>query len=140
MYSEDQAWIAVFNFRLMGFSKPPAHKYLRSWWQRSADLRCTNESREDSCPIKYVLDYYKDFRQEYDKELSLAYLSTSALTHGQAEKIHMFDEGFLQFFKDMKKSGKLDSTIVIFFGDHGMRTSHFGTLLGQKYQLKLVHY
>ncbi|XP_066914967.1 uncharacterized protein [Clytia hemisphaerica] len=125
MHSEDQAWIAAFNFRLMGFSKPPAHKYLRSWWQRSADLRCTNESRADSCPIKYVLNYYKDFRLEYDKELSLAYLSTSALTHNEPEKIHMFDEGFLNFFKDMKNSGKLDSTIVIFFGDHGMRDGNF---------------
>ena len=125
MHSEDQAWISAFNFRLMGFSKQPAFKYLRSWWQRSADLRATDESRSDSCPMEYALKYYKDFRREYKDKLSLSYLSTSALTHNEPEKIQMFDDRYLDFFQNMKKSGHLNSTIILFFGDHGMREGDF---------------
>ena len=109
----------------MGFEKQPAFKYLRSWWQRSADLRATDDSRSDSCPMEYALNYYKDFRHEYAEELSLTYLSTSALTHNEPEKIQMFDDRFLAFFQDMKSAGKLNSTIVLFFGDHGMREGDF---------------
>ena len=125
IHSEDQAWIGAFNFRLMGFKKPPAFKYLRSWWQRSADLRATDENRADSCPIKYALNYMRDFYREYEDTLSFSYVSTSALSHNEPEKIQMFDDGFVDFFRDMKKSGQLNSTIVIFFGDHGMREGQF---------------
>jgi len=109
----------------MGFEKQPAFKYLRSWWQRSADLRATDENRADSCPIEYALNYMRDFYNEYTDKLSFSYLSTSALSHNQPEKIQMFDDGFVQFFKDMKTSGQLNSTIVVLFGDHGMREGDF---------------
>ena len=125
MYSEDQAWIGAFNFRLQGFKDPPTFKYLRSWWQRSEDLRATDKNRADSCPIKYAFEYLRNFYKEYSEELSFSYLSTSALSHNKPEKIQMYDEEFLEFFTDLKKSKQLDSTFVIFFGDHGMREGSF---------------
>lgn len=126
MHSEDQAWISAFNFRLMGFRNPPAFKYLRHWWQRSADLRATDEKRSDSCPLEYALDYYKTMRgKEYARELSLAYISTSSLTHNEPEKVQMFDDRLVGFYRDMEHAGHLNSTVVVLFGDHGMREGDF---------------
>ena len=125
VHSEDEPWINSFNFRLRGFKEQPTFKYLRTWWKETRDLRNIDYTRSNSCPIEFAFDYVKKFYKEYPEELSLVFAMNSALTHNEPERVQMYDDGFIRFFKDLNTTKQLDKTIVVFFGDHGMREGGF---------------
>ena len=108
-----------------GFKEQPTFKYLRPWWQETDDLQRLKRPRSKSCPIDWTFRYAKDFYQEYSDELSAVFLMNSVLTHNEPERVQMYDGGFMRFFEHLNKTKRLDSTVVIFFGDHGMREGGF---------------
>ena len=125
VHSEDEPYVNSFNFRLNGFKEQPTFKYLRPWWRETDDLQHLKRPRSKSCPIDWVFRYTKDFYQEYNEELSAVFLTNSVLTHNEPERVQMYDGGFLRFFEHLNKTKRLESTVVIFFGDHGMREGGF---------------
>uniref|UniRef100_A0A7M5X3Q0 Uncharacterized protein n=1 Tax=Clytia hemisphaerica TaxID=252671 RepID=A0A7M5X3Q0_9CNID len=137
MHSEDEPFINSFNFRLHGFKKQPTLKYLRPWWRESNDLRKIKYWRSNSCPINFAMDYTKNFYKEYSEELSAVFLMNSALTHNEPERVQMLDNGFIKFFQYLNESKRLESTAVIFFGDHGMREGGFRSTIQGKLEERL---
>ena len=137
MHSEDEPWINSFNFRLHGFKKQPTLKYLRTWWRESNDLRKIKYWRSNSCPINFAMDYAKNFFKEYSEELSAVFLMNSALTHNEPERVQMFDDGFIKFFQYLNESKRLESTAIVFFGDHGMREGGFRSTIQGKLEERL---
>ena len=125
VHSEDEPYVNSFNFRLNGFKEQPTFKYLRPWWRETDDLQRLKRPRSQSCPIDWVFQYTKDFYREYSDELSAVFLTNSVLTHNQPERVQMYDDGFLSFFEHLNKTKRLESTVLVFFGDHGMREGGF---------------
>lgn len=137
VHSEDEPWINSFNFRLNGFKQQPTFKYLRTWWRETNDLRKIKYLRSNSCPIEFSFDYVKKFYKEYSEELSLVFAFTSALSHNEPERIQMYDDGFMRLFKDLNTTKQLEKTVVVFFGDHGMREGAFRSTTQGKLEERL---
>jgi len=125
LLSEDDPFLGAFNFRLLGFKDQPTVKYLRSWWAETRDLRTLNSTREENCVPKYHFKYLKNFYKEYSKELSFSSIQLTTISHGTPEKVHSIDGDMLDLFLHLKRTGRLDSTVVIFYGDHGSRATAF---------------
>ena len=125
LLSEDEPYVGAFNFRLLGFKEQPTVKYLRPWWSETRDLLTLNKTRADNCVPKYHLEYLKNFYKEYSKELSFSSIHFTTISHGTPEKVYSIDGDMLQLFHHLNQTGRLDSTAVIFYGDHGSRATAF---------------
>ena len=134
LYSEDDALIGTFNYRLYGFKEPPTKRYLRPFW-KEADLTMNNAGY--SCSQQYHIDYLKRFFNAFSNVNKFGVILFSHLSHNHMNRISVADEDVLSFYNFLSDNKFNNDTVVILFGDHGMRISGFRKTLQGKLEERL---
>ncbi|CAG2201732.1 unnamed protein product [Mytilus edulis] len=99
MYAED--WVQVATFVDI-FRKQPSHHYIQPLFQAIDKVKSNNN---------------------YELKRKFAFAWTNEIGHDFLNMVGLADNDYLEFFKWMKESKKLDNAIMIFMSDHGPRYS-----------------
>uniref|UniRef100_A0A7M5XLL0 Uncharacterized protein n=2 Tax=Clytia hemisphaerica TaxID=252671 RepID=A0A7M5XLL0_9CNID len=137
LFSEDEAWVNAFHYRLHGFKNPPTDKYLRPWWIAADRYVRENSGGSISCPFELGFKYLKNFLQEYKNVPSFSYTVSSALTHQEPARIALVDSDITDLFTFLEKSGYRNNSLILIHGDHGDTTSKFRSTVQGKLEERL---
>lgn len=111
-----------FNWRYLGFSKPPTHHYVRPWFLAAEIFNNTKNGRyciNSKMKIEILHNYIKEFWDVYSDKPKFAVINYEEMTHDYFNDIQMADNIQEKWFEEMIQSQRLEETIVIFMSDHG---------------------
>lgn len=139
LFSEDDAGIAAFNFRLNGFQDPPTDHYGRPFWLASS------HATKDHCIRRQALhelqlNYTQSLYTSYPNKPKFSFALSSELTHGSmgtVDHLQMVEDDLLRFLKEMKALGHLGNTMAIIFADHGARYANLRETMQGKMEERL---
>lgn len=122
-FNEDVPSIGTFSYRLNGFKEQPTDHYQRLYYLAiEDDLRTYKRLCVGSKPRHQVmLDYTKEFMQKYTDTPRFVFSFHGELSHDSINLIGLADDDTRQWMRELKDSGALDDTILIFMADHGNR-------------------
>ena len=124
IFGEDDPDIATFNYLRKGFLKPPADYYIRPYvlamyWEKS--LRSNYFCLGRHTDTELLIEYVTRLLGKVGPKRHFVHLFLSRMTHDHVNKASSVDDVYYQFLSKAKEKGYLDNTILLFFGDHGMR-------------------
>ncbi|XP_051863579.1 uncharacterized protein LOC127566078 [Drosophila albomicans] len=134
-YAEDWAWGATFNFNKKGFVTPPTDYYARTFMLAiEKELKRKVASNIPYCvgrrhSAEYIYDAALQFTKVYRNESSFGMFWTNSFSHNDFAMPSSMDTRMLEYMRSLNQSGVFDSSIIVFFSDHGMR---FGRLRALK--------
>ena len=125
MYLEDCPATGAFNYRLMGFTNPPADHYTRPFFLgiKKEFPVLPNLCYGNWAVHNYSLQYTKSFYDTYKNVKKFSLSIVSRLPHSKFGRVQLMDKDLENFLSDFKDKGYFDNTIFILFGDHGSRIS-----------------
>ena len=116
VFAEEDVWTGTFNYRLKGFRDPPTDKYTRPFWLKAqAEQVRTHVSCLHTTSIRHaerVWDVFHDKRK-------LAWILLGNCCHNG--HTHNPDDELMKLKRNMEGKGYLNNTVLIVFGDHGIR-------------------
>ena len=138
LFSEDDSSYGAFHYRLKGFEKQPTDHYLRPFWSRmlfslNSDDYCVGARKIYDIGLNYTMDFF----DAYKHSLKFSLTVFSRLFHNNLNEVSLADDSVLSHIRTLKKRGHLDKTILITFGDHGLRTSDFRSTIQGKLEERL---
>lgn len=138
LYSEDAPAMNTFNYRLKGFKKKPAVKYLRPWWLEAEQMFTISNrnSYPQKCQHLFMFNYIKQFFTEYRTEKKFLFYSSN-IAHNNPKTAVIMDEDVTSMYKFLREGGHLENTIVLLFADHGDRTADFRVTMQGKLEERL---
>ncbi|KAJ9586372.1 hypothetical protein L9F63_019994 [Diploptera punctata] len=126
-YLEDTPTQSTFNFHKTGFVKPPTDFYMRPM-MLAAEQLLPVKSRDflNVClgptpTTEHILKYMTDFATVFKRALYFLVAWINNFSHNDSATPATMDKRILQFFEQLEDTGALNSTLVIFLSDHGMR-------------------
>ena len=129
MYAEDEPTIGTFNYHKKGFLEQPTDYYLRPFML--AAEKYLPKKMEDSNQLNlclgprsnagHVLDAALDFAHTFRDDPSFSLFWTNSFSHNDLNRPSSMDGEIRTFFEDLAETGVLNSTMVIFLSDHGIR-------------------
>lgn len=124
-WAEDMQSIGTFQLRMLGFKQPPVDHYMRvfyleaeRYYNRFRRLCLGSISRH-----KNMINWVKEFFLAYEKKPKFSFIFHSEASHNYNNPLALLDDDLLDFLKHLKSSGVMDSTILLFMSDHGVRVS-----------------
>ncbi|CAK9301563.1 unnamed protein product [Gordionus sp. m RMFG-2023] len=125
-FIEDCFEMATFNYFKKGFYNPPTDFYYRPYSLESNNLlenkdKCIRDKHE----VLALLEYSRDLMISFKSWPYFCLTYTARLTHEELNGIKYVDEMLVNYFKDLFKANALENTLIIIFGDHGMRFGKF---------------
>jgi hypothetical protein len=145
-YNEDEVFNGAITTRLKGFCKPPIDHYLLPLWYAALETYATTYQKVTGT-ISYIkghclgsqaiynvsLNSITSFFNAYPKKLKFGFHMNSDFCHHEDFNfISLVEEDLLKFLKYFKNEGILNNTILILFGDHGLRYGFVrSTILGR---------
>ena len=121
---EDDPDIATFNYLRKGFIDQPTDYYFRPYslgLGRQKDMWRNYFCAGPFTETELVLDYVARLLKKLRNKRHFLFFFFSRITHYYLNKGSSVDEIYYQFFRKAKQEGFLNNTVVLFFGDHGMR-------------------
>ncbi|XP_039953121.1 uncharacterized protein LOC120770039 [Bactrocera tryoni] len=134
-YAEDTGAMSTFNYRKMGFNKPPTDYYLRPMTLAiEKELKVTEKDKLPYCVgrkhyAEYIYDYALQFANAFAGEPLFGLFWSNSFSHNYFDTEATMDVKVLEYLEKLKSDGILDRSIVILLSDHGMR---WGELLQLK--------
>ncbi|XP_037086787.1 uncharacterized protein LOC119107448 [Pollicipes pollicipes] len=125
MFNEDLPEIATFNYKKQGFHNTPTDYYLRPLYRAIEDSSYV-KSRQTLCikkrpQIDFQLQWLQDFMTQVNTR-QFALLFSSAMSHeGPLTYVSELEDHLHKFLIWYKDTERYNSSIVLFFSDHGMR-------------------
>lgn len=122
-FNEDVPNIGTFSYRLNGFNEQPTDHYMRLYYLAiEDDLRtfkrlCVGSKKRH----QVMLDYTKYFMRKHVDRPRFAFSFHGELSHDSINLIGLADNDVKQWMRELKLTGLLDDTILIFMSDHGNR-------------------
>ncbi|XP_028398375.1 uncharacterized protein LOC114521988 isoform X1 [Dendronephthya gigantea] len=145
-YNEDEVFNGAITTRLKGFCKPPIDHYLLPFWYSALEKHSSMYQKMVS-GISYIkghclgseaiynvsLNTIKSFFKAYPKKLKFGFHMNSDFCHHEDFNfISLVEDDLLNFLKYFKKQGFLNNTLLVLFGDHGLRYGFVrSTVLGR---------
>lgn len=122
-FNEDVPSIGTFSYRLNGFEEQPTDHYMRLYYLAINDeLKAYKRLCVGSMPRhKVMLEYTKQIMQKYTEVPKFVFSFHGELSHDSINLIGLADYDARQWLRELKNSGTLDDTILIFMADHGNR-------------------
>jgi len=137
LLGEDTPTLAAFNYRLRGFNAPPTDKYLRPFWiGADAYIRKLNQ-KSYRCNHQLHMLYLKRFLKNYKDKPTFSYLLHTKVSHNSSPLVAIADNDLVELLDHLGKTGLIQNTLLIVFGDHGDRTSNFRSTLVGKLESRL---
>ena len=134
MYSEDDSSVAAFNYRLHGFYNPPTDHYSRPFWQAAGTNGYCIEAKPQ---VKLHLSYIDSFMRAYKNVPKFGLAFFSSISHRNMNTLKRAQGYVLEFFKSLREQGFLNNTILMVFGDHGLRYGAARVTLQSKLEERL---
>lgn len=126
-YAEDLPSIGSFNYHKTGFVKSPTDYYLRPFMLAAEKfLKLKVKNSLNVClgtmsTSDYILDYLIDFAKTFNDALTFSLFWLNNFSHNDVNTPSAMDSRILSFFSDLKETGALENTFIIFLSDHGIR-------------------
>ncbi len=124
-WAEDMQSIGTFQLRMLGFKQPPVDHYMRvfyleaeRYYNRFRRLCLGSISRHQN-----MINWVKEFFLTYDKKPKFSFIFHSEASHNHNNPLNLLDDDLLVFLKYLKSSGIMDTTVLLFMSDHGVRVS-----------------
>lgn len=126
-FAEDEISINTFNYQKNGFVESPTDYYLRPF----------GIAAEKNIPVKlehalilclghqhyadHVYQYMLDFATKFKNDSSFGLFWTNSFSHDELSMASKMDQRMKFYLDQLEQLGILETSIVIFFSDHGMR-------------------
>lgn len=125
-YAEDEESLNTFNNDKKGFKKPPTDFYFRPYTIAAEQIGVKVVHRMTYCSgpessSERILKLSKDFAVATLDYPSFGLFWVNTFSHDNINFASGMDAKVSEFLEDIKKSGTLENTILIFFSDHGFR-------------------
>ncbi|KAK5646627.1 hypothetical protein RI129_005091 [Pyrocoelia pectoralis] len=128
-FSEDSAWMGVFNYAKRGFKQQPTDYYWGAFNYISEHKIGNNHYMNvDQClgsraTYQEFLEYTMKFVQTMtQKQIPyFGFFWGNTLSHDELNKPKLGDESYANFFNNLIDSHILNNTVLIFMSDHGIR-------------------
>lgn len=128
-FAEDAAWMGLFTYLKAGFKKQPTD-YFWNPFNRISEQQIgnTHSLNVDLCVggrlvYKTFIDYIYKFTSTMagNRAPYFGFFWSSTISHDFLNRPQIADTDFSQLFTDLKTKGVLDSTVLVFLSDHGIR-------------------
>ncbi|XP_054719177.1 uncharacterized protein LOC129228522 [Uloborus diversus] len=125
LFAEDAPVMATYNYIKQGFQFPPADYFFRPftlaiedgpWWKNSK-TDCFQAKPE----IRALFDYLRSFLSTMKERPFFAFTWAARLTHGYLNKAGLADKPSFELLRDINEMGLLNTSMLIFMSDHGIR-------------------
>ncbi|XP_026469786.1 uncharacterized protein LOC113373714 isoform X2 [Ctenocephalides felis] len=125
-YGEDYPSINTFNYRKKGFYKQPTDYYMRPLFLAINSFTPASHKYGQYCsgPVsagRRIYDYALDFTNKFRDDPFFALFWMNSFSHNEVNMPNSMDGETMNFFDDLQKNGILDTSVVFFFSDHGIR-------------------
>ncbi|KAJ8938492.1 hypothetical protein NQ318_020808 [Aromia moschata] len=125
-YGEDWAPVATYNYLKKGFKNPPADYYFKPYIEATETLNITEKEGLPYCAGpetegERILHLARDFSLTFKNQPSFGIFWMNTFSHNNVSTPIVMDEKMSDFFKRIRDDGILNSSIVMFLSDHGMR-------------------
>jgi hypothetical protein len=129
MYAEDEPTIGTFNYHKVGFREQPTDYYLRPFMlaaEKFLPKKTEESSQLNLClgpksSAGHVLDSALEFARTFRDDLSFSLFWTNSFSHNNLNRPSSLDGEILTFLQNLAETGILNSTMVVFLSDHGIR-------------------
>ena len=126
-YAEDEAFLNTFSSFHVGFNKQPTDHYIRPFAiaiENKLEVKTFFERK--TCVgyqhyADFIYQYGLDFANKYKEKPSFGLFWTNSFSHEELSMVSTMDTRVLYYLKQLETQKILDSSIVIFLSDHGMR-------------------
>lgn len=122
-FVEDTSYDGIFSNLRKGFKNPPTDYYFRPYILASEKLPIQNiKGRYCSGPEtagERVMNVALDFAKTFSNFSSFGLFWMNSFTYDSVNTLSTMDEKLVQLLTELKTSGALNRTFVIFFSDHG---------------------
>ena len=121
--AEDWADVGMFNYNIKEFKEQPVHYYMRPIFKHMAKVygnwrpKCLAHRHE----TEFLLDYVQDFVLKFHKRGFFSVSHLTEIPHDSENNLSSIEEYFLNTLKNLDKKGALENTILLVYGDHGLR-------------------
>lgn len=128
---------STFNRRHMAFKNKPTHHYIRPWMMQvekdkhKHERYCINSKKR----ISIIHNYIEEFWEIYKNNPKFAFVNYKEMSLGNFVDIQLADKYQDRFLKNLKSSGNLENTFVIFMSDHGVKRGLFRKTIQSNYEL-----
>ena len=165
MLAEDMPDISTFNYLTKGFNHQPTDHYLRTFYlglsemekirsklgyvfrfleNRNINLQKSSSMCYHDKPHHVIqTDYLRKFIHTYRGKRKFAVSFLTEIAHEYPNFLSYGDEDFLQFLQWMNNQGHLNTTVLVFFSDHGARIDKIrNTFVGRieaRMPLTIIH-
>ncbi|XP_066929437.1 uncharacterized protein [Clytia hemisphaerica] len=137
VYSEDRPGTEAFTFRLNGFDTEPTDRYLRPFWRGAAGfLNKRLFKNSPRCHHQLELKFLKRLLMNYKDTPVFSFFAMGS-AHDVYANFKLFDEDFLNFHQFLDISHARRNTLVVWFGDHGARSSKYRATMVGKLEARL---
>uniref|UniRef100_A0A6P7FWE9 Uncharacterized protein LOC114331788 isoform X2 n=1 Tax=Diabrotica virgifera virgifera TaxID=50390 RepID=A0A6P7FWE9_DIAVI len=125
-YAEDSASINTFNYRKVGFTKPPTDYYYRPYilgtenlhkFTKNTGVYCTGPETSG----ERIMNVAKDFAITFKNYPSFGFFWMNSFSHSDLNSPSGMDDKVKHLLQDITNEGITNNSIVIFLSDHGMR-------------------
>ncbi|XP_050501784.1 uncharacterized protein LOC126881522 isoform X1 [Diabrotica virgifera virgifera] len=125
-YAEDSASINTFNYRKVGFTKPPVDYYYRPYILGTENLHKVNKDGVVYCTGpetagERIMNAAKDFATTFKNYPSFGFFWMNSFSHNEVNSPSGMDHKVKHLLQDITNEGITNNSIVIFLSDHGMR-------------------
>ena len=118
--------IGTFQLRMLGFRNQPVDHFMRvfyleaeKYYERFRRLCLGSLSRHQN-----MFNWAKEFFQMYTSKPKFSFIFHSEASHNYNNPLSLLDEDLKNFLIHLKNSGIMETTILLFMSDHGVRVSN----------------
>ncbi|XP_026317897.1 uncharacterized protein LOC113228748 [Hyposmocoma kahamanoa] len=121
-YYEDSPNMGTFQLRFQGFAEQPADHYLRDFYFELSKLS-TDKQNEfcvgDTPSYTFLMNITQQFFTQDGKKF--CFTKVGDMCHYDFNLLASADKDFVKFLRWFKETGRLQNTLLMIFGDHGVR-------------------
>ncbi|XP_022792463.1 uncharacterized protein LOC111331586 [Stylophora pistillata] len=138
LFSEDSTVYAAFNYRLHGFKDPPTDHFARPLWMEADNItqrlvHCIGGRAFHNMSLDYLVDFFRAYKQKP----KFSFMLHAVISHDDLNKIGYVDDDLKRTLQTLERESFLENTILIIFGDHGIRYTGIRKTLQGKLEERL---
>lgn len=125
---EDQPTLGTFNCHLKGFVRKPTDYYPLSFFKVAESYRYFREKHSYlgfKTASDHLFGYLRDFAQTHSKDPFFGFFWVNDFSHNNLNQPSSEDAQVLKTLQSLEELSTLNTTMVLFLSDHGLRVGDF---------------
>ena len=120
-FIEDGTFNGAFHYCKAGFMRAPVDHYLFPFMEEVERTERKGYCSGKMTLAQHILDSAYDYVQTYNDVPHYMDVFISGATHDNVNRLGILDYPYLNLLTSLHTKGYLNNTVMLFFGDHGMR-------------------